>query len=310
MKALSKEIKAIYGKNSFVKIKNDAFAIEKVQFAFVKTEDGSSTENGDYYLNFGESLSLCRDIEFGTLFNEAVRAKDEAAASGKKYASAIRTYQGGTPEAKSQRKDKKAVARVFYIEPGQRAEYPIVFKYEEGPGTSNAKGLIVPDWWKGGRAEKAIIVPISRNELMSMALLLKTHISGYIARNYMDGSYEKERTPANHTQTGEASRNMAAQTASRTKAMKDNPKTAASAGKHMLVEFTSAFVDANEAVKYAEVKQTDGKKGYLWVTTSFWNEMPEDRKREILNAMSEKKSIEIGYRIEKENEQQFVYLVA
>lgn len=50
MKTLSKEIKAIYGKNSFVKIKNDAFAIEKVQFAFVKTESGASTENGDFFL--------------------------------------------------------------------------------------------------------------------------------------------------------------------------------------------------------------------------------------------------------------------
>lgn len=148
MKTLSKEIKAIYGKSSFVKIKNDAFAIEKVQCAFVKTEDGSSTENGDYYLDFGDALTLCRDIEFGVLFNEANKSKEAAATSGKRYAAPIRTYQGGTPEAKSQRKDRKAVARVFYVEPGQRAEYPIIFKYEEGPGTSNEKGLIVPDWWK------------------------------------------------------------------------------------------------------------------------------------------------------------------
>ena len=111
MKTLSKEIKAIYGKNSFVKIKNDAFAIEKVQFAFVKTESGASTENGDFYLDFGESLSLCRDIEFGILFKDANASKDEAAKSGKKYASAVRTYQGGTPEAKSQRRDGKAVAK-------------------------------------------------------------------------------------------------------------------------------------------------------------------------------------------------------
>lgn len=53
MKTLSKEIKAIYGKNSFVKIKNDAFAIEKVQVAFVKTESGASTDSGDFYLDFG-----------------------------------------------------------------------------------------------------------------------------------------------------------------------------------------------------------------------------------------------------------------
>ena len=54
------------------------------------------------------------------------------------------------------------------------------------------------------------------------------------------------------------------------KASAEAPKTAAS-GKHMVVEFVSTFVDANDAVKYAEVKQTDGKTGYLWVTTSFWN---------------------------------------
>ena len=78
----------------------------------------------------------------------------------------------------------------------------------------------------------------------------------------------------------------------------------------MVVEFVSTFVDANDAVKYAEVKQTDGKTGYLWVTTSFWNEMDDGRKREILNAMSSKKSIEIGYKVEKEKEQSFVYLVA
>lgn len=309
MKTLSKEIKAIYGKSSFVKIKNDAFAIEKVQVAFVKTESGASTDSGDFYLDFGESLSLCRDIEFGILFKDANASKDEAAKSGKKYASAVRTYQGGTPEAKSQRRDGKAVARVFYIEPGQRQEYPIVFKYEEGPGTSNAQGLIVPDWWKGGRAEKSIIVPISKNELMSMALLLKTHISGYIARNYIDGSYEKERTPTSgHTQTGSTQKEAPVSNNS-PKASAKAPKTAAS-GKHMVVEFVSTFVDANDAVKYAEVKQTDGKTGYLWVTTSFWNEMDDGRKREILNAMSSKKSIEIGYKVEKEKEQSFVYLVA
>jgi len=200
---------------------------------------------------------------------------------------------------------------VFYVEPGQRAEYPIIFKYEEGPGTSNEKGLIVPDWWKGGRAEKSIIVPISKSEQMSMALLLKTHISGYVSRNYINGSYEKKReSSSGHAQTGSSLSSTSSKSSTSSEASVKEPSAKAAAGKHMTVEFISSFVDANESVKYAEVKLKDGKKGYLWVTTNFWNGMREDRKREILSAMSSKKTIDIGYKIEKENEQSFVYLVA
>lgn len=79
-------------------------------------------------------MCLCKNrrwIQYGKRgLLSGFKSKEAAATSGKRYAAPIRTYQGGTPEAKSQRKDRKAVARVFYIEPGQRAEYPIIFKYE------------------------------------------------------------------------------------------------------------------------------------------------------------------------------------
>ena len=192
MKRLSKIIYEVNGKDTFVKVKNNSFEIEKVVFSFVKYEEKSkkSINSGDHYLDFATCLSLCRDIDKGLLQRDVRMELERIKKENQKYAKPVRQYQGGITEEKAGRKDGHAVARILSIEPGSK--YPYILKYTEGPAKTDATTkLITPLWWsdKNYKADFQILVPCSEEDITKLAMMLMTHIQSYISSCYQTDKY-------------------------------------------------------------------------------------------------------------------------
>ncbi len=301
-KRLSKEIKGIFALNTFVKAKSDSFTIEKLILSFVKTENKQSVECGNYYLDFGEALVLCEEIINGSLKRDIIESKQEADAKRAQYARWVRNFQGGVPSGKAGRSDRKALSRVFTIVPGNDLnKYPIVFKYEEGPGEDSEGDIITPLWWKrnsGYRFEKQILVPMTYNSCLALALLVKAHIEGYIANCYADGTYYF--TP-DHLTIGNT----------------DNYGLPAVAGKKMKTKkgklkgvFRSQFKadEKNEKLLSASMDVDDGNIT-VWVENNVWGDISALRKEEIIAAIENEQEIEIKYVIKGDKEKRrYVFL--
>lgn len=190
IQALDKVFYEINGKNTFCKVKSNAFNIEKVQFAFVEfnTTTKKSNYSIDLYLSFDKALLFSNDILSGRIPKLAKSEK----AKGDKYPKSVwQSPLGGTSEAEAKRRnlrsDGKAISRFFTLSPGSSQPYILTAVQQAGETLGN--GLIKPI----GQAEKAIRVPLDIDTLKSLALLIRTHINSYISAQYLPtGSYYKE----------------------------------------------------------------------------------------------------------------------
>lgn len=169
---------------SFLKVKNDAFGIGKVHFSFVnydksKAQGEQVLDAKEFYLDINEALYLCEEILNKNLL---IKLKKEADKK-EKYPASVWTAQGGINAEKAKEKgrtDGMALARILSIMPGSKK--PVVFKYECGPGESTPEGLIVPKF--GNQPESRFFVPTDYKGIKTMALVLKSHIEGFIAAEY------------------------------------------------------------------------------------------------------------------------------
>lgn len=195
MGRLDKVIYEVNGKDTFVKVKNGSFQIEKAIFSFVKydPQTNKSLNSGDFYMDFENCMKLANDIERGILQRDMQKEIERMKAENAKYAKPVRQYQGGVTKEKAKRTDGNALARIMTIEPGLKSAY--VIKYMEGAGKLDDKNkLITPIWWsdKNTKADFMILVPCSSEDMEKLLVMLKTHISSYITSCYMNGSYEKD----------------------------------------------------------------------------------------------------------------------
>lgn len=230
VKRLSKVIYEVNGKDTFVKVKNNSFEIEKAVFSFVKYDESNKKcqQSGDYYLSFADCMSLYRDIDKGLLQRDVRNELERCKKENQKYAKAVRQFQGGVPEEKAGRNDKLATARIFSIEPGTK--YPYVLKYTEGPAKTNPTNkLITPLWWsdKTYKADFQILVPCSEEDIMKLALLLHSHIQGYISSCYTTDKYMADYDEKGKQKASTTSQESAGQNAGRA-AGKSKPHTTAS----------------------------------------------------------------------------------
>lgn len=195
MKRLDKVIYEVNGKDTFVKVKNGSFQIEKAVFSFVKYEPATnkSLNSGDFYMDFENCMKLSNDIERGVLQRDMQAEIQRMKAENARYAKPVRQYQGGVTKEKAKRADGNALARIMTIEPGLKSAY--VIKYMEGAGRLDDKNkLITPVWWsdKNAKADFMILVPCSSDDMEKLLIMLKTHISSFITSCYVGGAYEKE----------------------------------------------------------------------------------------------------------------------
>lgn len=185
------------GSNCFVEVLNSAFNINRVILRFVtydlnKPSGSRYTNDVTIYCTFEEFFRISHDLLISKkllsqIKQESVKAEERSKVSGKReYAIPTTLLQGGTSEkalaAKGKsRPDGLAIARVLKIFLGYKM--PIMLKAEQGPGKSNATGLIVPV--KGAPLEQSVQIGLTMDDCKELFLLVEKHIEAYLASKYI-----------------------------------------------------------------------------------------------------------------------------
>ena len=185
---IDNEFFELNAKDTFVKLKANAFGINKVMFAFVKFDINTKklTSSMDAYLDMEDALLFANDILSGKIAKLAEIEKSK----GAKYPGQIwQSSMGGVHEQKAAqrglRTDGKAISRMFTLSPGSSQHF--IFTAEQRPGTTNDRGLIVPEY--SAKPEVQIRVPATADSIKKMALAIQSHIHAYRAAQYANGAY-------------------------------------------------------------------------------------------------------------------------
>lgn len=270
-KKLEDDISSFFSEKTFLKIKNNAFGIGMVYFFFGTMDEHKKLASSiECYLPIADALRLCDNIIFGKIRKKA----DAEKAKGEKYPQAIwDSGLGGVNEKKAKerklRNDGRAVSRIFDLAPG--SVKPYVFTATQRPGSSNEKGLIVPDY-KCDKADILTIrVPVIDDaELENMAQKLKLEIYSYQAAKYVhyypfdeqtsDTTRSEESKPANrNTNNGGNSHATSDDSASSNNSEKPAPANTTDSQAGSTPADTSAYSTIKLLAKTAvqEVKNSD-----------------------------------------------------
>ena len=182
---------------TFCKIKMDMARQNMLMFSFVNFDSSKSAgekvlAEATAYIDFPTAKLFAQDILSGRITALAKKEQDRVSAANEKYCKPIWTQMGGSNEKKCAEKgwrtDGKAISRVLNLTPGSKKPY--ILTIQQGAGESNDKGLIVPKF--GTKPEVQIRVALDNDTLKQMALMINTHIDGFIAAQYARGAYEEE----------------------------------------------------------------------------------------------------------------------
>ena len=164
---------------AFVEVMADGVAIDKAVINFVsydKSKAGGArvTANVKFYIPVTKAKALSEKILSMRIAKAAKLSIEKAQQAGKKYPDPVFTEMGGTPAAKANRKDGKALSRTMTIAPGNKMPY--VLTAESGPGVPGPNGLlIVPDYGYGKamtRPEQIVRIPMTGDALEEFAVAL------------------------------------------------------------------------------------------------------------------------------------------
>ncbi len=193
LEPIERPIAEIYGRNTFLKVKNDYFSIGKVLFSFVEWTENHAGNSSAVKKSIDCCLDLCKAIVFAKDLLEGELA-DRLASAPNRFV--WNSPIGGIPEGEAAqrglRKDGKAVARYFGVQSANKGLCR--FTAMQMPGSSTGNGLIVPC---KGAVDVAINVPVQDKEkLREFGAGILLGIFGYMAGQY--GScwalLEKERS--------------------------------------------------------------------------------------------------------------------
>jgi len=175
-------IAEIYGRNTFLKVKNDYFSIGKVLFSFVEWTENSTERSGAVIKSIDCCLDLCKAIVFAKDLLDGVLAERLASAPGNGFVwnSPIGGISEGEAAHRGLRKDGKAVARYFGVQSANKGFCR--FTAMQMPGSSTGKGLIVPC---KGAVDTVVNVPVQdREKLREFGAGILLGIFSYMAGQY------------------------------------------------------------------------------------------------------------------------------
>lgn len=188
---LKRPIAEVYGKSTFLKVKNDYFAIGKVLFSFVQWKEKASGSQVERQVNCcidaDEALLFAHDVLTGRVQERLKGLSD----NGFAWKSQIGGLHEREAERKGLRNDGKAVARYFGIQ-SSRTQYCRFSAFQCAAHTAE-NGLIVPE---GGEAPTVVTVPVSNEDaLRVLACGICRAVMGYEAGLYAScyGEVERER---------------------------------------------------------------------------------------------------------------------
>jgi len=185
----------IDARNCFVESKNDWFHLGKAHLEFMaydasRAEGSRATARVHIYIDLPEFLQLSNEALTGTLHTRMTRIKQRLAdqtnppdeAERKKLNAAVYESMGGTSaeRMKERRADGMSQSRVFRIFVGQKRDYLLCA--ESGPGKTDAKGLIVPQY--GNKPEQKVSVAMDWRDLNRLLLMTQIHYASWLTAMY------------------------------------------------------------------------------------------------------------------------------
>lgn len=190
MAILNREIYEVNGKQTFFKVKANAFNIGKVLFAFVEFDTATNKlkNNIDIYMPIADMLLFCNDVLSGKLPQKA----SNAAKKNPSFPPPVFVVQGGTNSEKAGRSDGKAQARVINFG-ASSSEGSYLFQALTGAGKVSDKGLISLE--TPTKPEKRINVRCSADDLKKLCLSFKADYSAWLAGMYARKDFNEEYKP-------------------------------------------------------------------------------------------------------------------
>lgn len=179
------------GLDTFVKIKGNPLEIGKILFAFVQFDKntGKILHNIDIYMDVADALVFAEKVINGKMMEIA----KEKFNPDEKYPTPFwESKLGGVNEenakARGLRTDGKAISRNFNISIGAKksngSRNPFVITAIQRAGHTGTNKLIIPE--KGVKPEITIRIPLmEKDDLMKIALCIRSHITAYNASLYM-----------------------------------------------------------------------------------------------------------------------------
>lgn len=217
------------GKNCFVEVLSDSFAINRVRFNFctydMSAASGSRiTSTISIFLPFDEFYRIYNDIAVTRVLLSTLAANLEAAKKSGSYPVPIILNMGGRSVSSlansgAARPDGMALSRQMKLMAGDK--FPVLLQAESGPGEQNEKGLIVPRY---KTPEQKVMIPFTYETIKELFLITKAHVDAYITSRYVSGamvttmqhSNNQESAPTNANETNANSTSQRPLPASRT----------------------------------------------------------------------------------------------
>lgn len=172
-------------KNCFVESLNDAFPIGRVHFAFASYDVNRpagqrQTNHIHIYIAVDEFLELCRKLECGEL-KYVLQTKKKTGDTKPLYQCLGGTSADRLAKQGRSRPDGKSLSRVAQLIPANKGDF--LFIADSGPGETDAKGLIVPQF--GNKPENHVAVNLSFESLSGLLLMTKMHYQMWLASQYV-----------------------------------------------------------------------------------------------------------------------------
>lgn len=170
---LKTEITSLFNLNSFLKVKNDYFAIEQVLFSFVKTQNNKAVASIDCCITLGEALEFALSVIKDEIDLDMVDS------DGYMWKSGIGGVHEEDAKRRGLRKDGLGVARWFGIQPADKgwARFTAV---QQG-GKTDSNGLIIPV--NSDRTYISVLLP-DKKKLRCMAMEILVGIMAYQSSCY------------------------------------------------------------------------------------------------------------------------------
>lgn len=169
----------IDGRACFLELLTIGLPFDKVVMNFVSYNTGEAkgkrvSSSVMVFLGVHDAEVFAETILSGQMAKKGEQAKKVAAENGYKYAREVFCSMTGTAAAKSTRSDGAATSRQLKLTPGTKQ--PWVLSAESGPGREERTGIIAPAY-PGGKPECIIRIPLSHDNLKSLALSIRSLVS-------------------------------------------------------------------------------------------------------------------------------------
>lgn len=169
------QVRRLDGRGCFMELLTIGLPRNKIALNFVSYN--TAAEKGNRvgssvlaYMDIHKAEVFASNVLDGTMSKLGNQAKNFAAEHGYKYAKEVFCDMTGTSADHSTRADGAPISRQLKLTPGAKSAW--VLSAESGPGKMEGPGLIAPAY-AGGRPECIIRIPLSDDDLKSLALSIQ-----------------------------------------------------------------------------------------------------------------------------------------